>query len=219
MAFLDETQRSEIEAAIRAAEQRTSGEFVAVVARASDEYLFLPTLYAAIAALAIPPIAWAAISLLATAPADAWSAPSDLAVGLVYALQVATFVVLALALRWPPLTMLVVPRHVKLHRARRLAHELFFRLGLHETRERTGVLLFVSVGERYVEIIADRGIHEKAPPGMWEQVVADFTGKVKAGRVSEGFTGAIAACGGLLAEHFPRAAGARSQLPDVLIQI
>lgn len=219
MAFLSDAQRRDIEAAIRAAEARTSGEFVAVVARASDEYLFLPTLYAALAALAVPPILWAAISTVVVTPSSAWTAQPGLTLGLMYVLQVATFVVLALALRWTPLTMLVVPHAVKLHRSRRLAHEMFFRLGLHETRERTGVLLFVSVAERYVEIIADRGIHEKAPAGLWENVIGDFTGKVKAGRVTEGFTAAIAACGGILAQHFPRAPGSRDQLPDVLIQI
>jgi len=203
--MLSPDDRRRVEQAIRDAEARTSGEFVAVIARASDTYLFAPIAAAAAAAFATPFALW----LLGVASAFA---P-------LYAAQLAVFVALAALLRWTPATMLLVPRAVKLARARRLAHEQFHNLGLNGTRGRTGVLLFVSQAERYVEILADRGINEAVPPGTWEGVIADFTLKVRAGRSADGYIAAVTACGDLLARHFPRAPEDKDELPNVLVEL
>lgn len=203
--FLSEEERRRVEAAIRAAEARTTGEFVAVVARASDQYPLLPILYATVAAFAVPPLVWAA----GAEPALPWA----------YGAQTAAFALLALLLNWTPLTMRIVPRALKERSAARLAREQFFALGLHETRGRTGVLLFVSIAERYVEILADRGVADRTTPDLWDKVVAEFTDNVRRGRAAEGFLAAVQACGALMAEHFPRGPADRDELPDVLIQI
>ena len=65
------------------------------------------------------------------------------------------------------------------------------------------MLLFVSVAEHYVEIIADKGINDVVPTGTWEHVVAEFVEKVKSGRIADGFVGAVEACGEPLVQHFP----------------
>ena len=85
--------------------------------------------------------------------------------------------------------------------------------------ERGGLLLFVSEAEHYVEIIADRGIDAKVPPGAWDAIVAAFTTQVRAGKVADGFVAAVAACGALLAERLPIAGENPNRLPDVLIEI
>jgi len=205
MAFITSADRDRIEAAIRAAEARTSGEFVTVVARASDAYLTLPLLYASGVALMTPLV----LSLLRI---ETRALPLSL-------IQVAVFVTLALIFLWRPVTMWLVPHGAKMHRAARLAREQFFRRGLHETADRHGVLLFVSVAERYVEIVADRGIHGKVPAGAWDGIVADFTSMVRAGRVADGFIAAIDRCGDLLATHFPRRREDRDELANRLFEI
>ena len=90
---------------------------------------------------------------------------------------------------------------------------------MNRTRGRTGILLFVSVAERYVEILAARGIDEKVPPGTWKEIVAAFTRQVRRGKIADGFVGALTACGAVLISHFPRAADDRNELPDVLIEL
>ena len=85
---------------------------------------------------------------------------------------------------------------------------------MHLTRARTGVLIFVAVAEHYVEIIADEGINALVPPGTWDKAVADFVERVRAGRVAEGFLAVVEVVGTRLAEHFPRAADDRDELPD-----
>jgi len=205
MAFISAPDRERIEAAIRAAETKTSGEFVTVVARASDAYLTLPTLYASGLALMTPLV----LSLLRV---ETRALP-------LFLIQVAVFVTLALVFLWTPVTMRLVPHGAKMHRAARLAREQFFLRGLHETADRHGVLLFVSVAERYVEIIADRGIHAKVPEGAWDAIVADFTRTVGDGRVADGFVAAIERCGTLLATHFPRRPEDRDELANRLFEI
>src|SRR3546814_13777191 len=81
------------------------------------------------------------------------------------------------------------------------------------------LLIFVSVAEHYVEILADQAINEKVAQEEWDSIVAAFVAAVKQGRVAEGFEQAVDACGALLAQHFPAAPGERNELPDRLIEI
>jgi putative membrane protein len=205
MPFLTDQDRHKIASAIAAAERRTSGELVAVVAQAADDYRYVPLLWPALAGLLLPAI------LLTIEPGmSAWT---------LYLAQAAAFLLLALLAHLLPVRMALVPDSIKRRRASRLAREQFFEQGLHLTRARTGVLIFVSLAERYVEIIADDGINALVSPGTWDNAVADFVERVRAGRIPEGFIAAIEVVGTRLAEHFPRAADDRDELPDRLIEI
>ncbi len=205
MAFLTDQDRQKIADAIAAAERRSSGELVTVIAAAADDYRYIPLLWPALAALLLPAL------LLAVRPGlSAW---------LVYLVQAATFVVLALIAHLPAVHLALVPAAVKRRRASRLAREQFFEQGLHRTRAHTGVLIFVAVAEHHVEIIADAGINALVPPGTWDKAVADFVERVREGRIAEGFLAAIGQVGDRLAEHFPRTADDTDELPNRLIEI
>lgn len=203
--LLGEGDRDRITAAIRDVERQTSGELVTVVARASAGYVAFPLLAAALLALLTPAVLWIA-------------AP-DLDHLDVYTAQLGVFIVVAAATLWRPLRMRLVPLAVKRRQARRLAREQVHALGLNRTRGRTGILLFVSVAERYVEILADRGIDEKVLPGTWKEIVA--TSRVRS--ASERSPMASSARSPLAAPcssaHFPRAADDQNELPDVLIEL
>jgi putative membrane protein len=205
MAFLTDQDRARIASAIAAAERRTSGELVAVVADAADDYRYVALLWPALAALLLP-----AILLTALPALDAW---------LLYLAQAALFVVLVLLAQLRRVRLALVPAATKRRRASRLAREQFVAQGLHLTRERTGVLIFVAVAEHYVEIIADRGIAAVVPPGIWDEAVAGFVEQLRAGRVAEGFLATIALVGERLAGHFPRAPDDTDELPNRLIEI
>lgn len=205
MAFLTDTERRQLRNAIRAAEARTHGEIVTVIARTSGDYFYYPTLWAALMAISSPAL------LLA------WPIGFG-ALGIVE-LQLVLFLILTLLLRWPPIKMRLVPRAVqRLHAARR-AREQFHALGLSATQQHSGVLLFVSVAERYVEIIADYGIHAQVAPGSWQTVVNGFTARIKAGQIGDGFIEAVNAIGLYLGTHFPAAARNPNELPDHLIEL
>src|SRR5690606_3112959 len=101
-------------------------------------------------------------------------------------------------------------------RACNLARRRFIECNLHHTEGGTGILIFVSEAERYVEILVDRGIASRIDNGAWEAIVANFTERVHDGQVLEGFLGCIEACGSLLKQHVPATQG-RNQLPNRLV--
>ncbi len=198
--------KSRISAAIHAAEKQTSGEFVAVVARASDHYVFVPLFWAAVLALLFP-----GACLLLGVPAR-WVH--------LYQGQLLIFIVLTLGFLFlPTLHMLLVPRRMKHARASRLAKAQFYQQGVQLTPHHSGVLLFVSLAEHYVEIVADRGIHERIGEAHWRKIIDAFVGQVRAGRVVDGFVEAIAACGAAMAAHYPPDAADANPLSDGLIEL
>lgn len=198
--------KSRITAAIHAAERTTSGEFAAVVARASDHYVFVPLLWSAIAALLFPG------TCLLLGVAARWTH--------LYQIQLLIFIVLAvLLLSVPDLHLKLVPGRVKHARASRLAKAQFYQQGVHLTSHHSGVLLFVSLAEHYVEIVADRGIHEKIGEARWKAIIDAFVAQVRRNRVVDGFVEAIGACGAAMAEHYPPDPSATNELSDGLIEI
>lgn len=204
MAILHPTEHQTISDAVRKAEQTTSGEIVTVIAKASDQYHYIPLLWAALAALATP------------LPLVLWDARTSFEI---YLIQLAVFIVFAMVLRMPALRVAVVPGPVRRRRAHRQAMEQFLAQNLHTTKGRTGVLIFASLAEHYVEIIADEGIYSKIEPEYWDRIVADMVASLKAGQITEGFVNAIDACGKTLARHFPPGARNENELPDQLIEI
>lgn len=206
MITFSDQDKARITAAIHAAEKNTSGEFVAVVARISDHYLFLPLLWAAIVALLVP-----GVFLLFSVP---------LAYMHIYQIQLAVFIVLALLFLFvPELHLHLIPRHIKHARASRLAKAQFYLQGVHVTHDRSGVLFFVSLAEHYVEIVADRGIHEKLGEAHWQGIIRTFVEHVQKGQVVEGFVAAISACGEAMAQHYPPDPDNTDELPGGLIEI
>jgi len=205
MNIVDEAGKNKIREAVQAAERLTSGEFVTVIARRSDDYLYIPVLWAALCALITPGI----LKLLTP----------DFAQHYAYTTQAALFLVLAVVLQWEPLKMLLIPSSVKTQRASRNAHMQFYVQGLHKTKDHTGVLLFVSVAEHYVEIIADQGINDKLETGTWDKIVQSFVAQVKNNQVTDGFVEAVESCGTLMQTHFPRAADDKDELSNRLIEI
>jgi len=189
--------------AIRAAEQHTNGQIVCVLAHASSEYAHVPILWASALALLAP---WPLIHF------TEWS------VQRIFLLQIVTFIVTALVFSWMPLRLTLVPRMVRRARAHRAALEQFVVRGISHTKNRTGVLIFVSLAERYARIIADEGIAQKVQSSEWQAAIDALTGHMSAGRIAQGFTAAVERCGTVLATHAPPD-GSPNELPDRLYVI
>jgi putative membrane protein len=202
--LITESDRERIVGAIRNAELRTSGEIFCVIANGSSDYRLVP-------------IAWAAaIALFAPLPLlylTLWSAET------VYAIQLAIFVIAAIVLSRRSIRFAIVPRRRKHERAHAEAMNQFFAHELDQTEQRTGVLIFASVGERYAEIVADAGINAKVTQAVWDDAIAVMIAAIRAGRPADGFVAAIEKCGAVLAEHFPPGALNRDELPNKLVEI
>jgi putative membrane protein len=188
---LTQVDHARIHAATAAVERRTSAIFALAIVPLSERYLLYPLVWGAVLSLA----ATGALALL----------HPELGIGLGFIVNAALFVVLSLILDWRPLRLRLVPRRVRHAHARQLAHREFPARILANAQHRNGVLFFVSLGERYVEVIADRDIHARVPAGTWDRIVADFIAAVKAGQSADGFIAAIEACATVLETHYPRA--------------
>jgi uncharacterized membrane protein len=91
---------------------------------------------------------------------------------------------------------------------------VFERLGMHATEERSGVLIYVAVGDRKLAVIGDRGINERVGDAYWQQVVAAMLGHLRASRPRDGLVQAVRDVGAALRSHFPRRGDDRNELAD-----
>ncbi|MBV9512374.1 MAG: TPM domain-containing protein [Caulobacteraceae bacterium] len=203
-----------VHAAIAAAERRTSGEIVCIVARESGQYREVTFAWAAAVALLAPPAALVAglrpAFLAAGQPQDGgWivnhagglgGAPAILAG---YALvQLVLFLAALVAFSVPAVRQIVTPGRLKTAHVHARAVEQFAHR-LHGATGRTGVLIFASLAERRVQIVADQAIHAKVGEPVWNEAVAQALTRMKTGDVAGGLIAAVETCGEALAEHFP----------------
>ncbi len=97
--------------------------------------------------------------------------------------------------------------------ARDRAREVFGRFGVWDTEANNGVLIYLLIADRRVEIVADRGFRDLVTHEEWQGVCRAMEVRFRAGQFKEGALAGIAAAGVLAARHFPPA-GARNELPD-----
>ena len=101
---------------------------------------------------------------------------------------------------------------------RRAAERLFPRLGMHRTRQRNGVLIFVAPWRRRFAVLGDEGIHARVPANFWDEIAAVLAAGFRAGERTAAVERAIAAIGGGLAQHFPYdPATDVAELPDDVV--
>src|SRR5215467_2773637 len=203
-AMISDIDKARIVEAIRAAEEKTAGEIFCVIAHACGDYHLVPIAWAALVALAVPlPLIY-----LTARPA-----------GVIYLLQLAAFIVVALVLSLPMIRFRIVPKRRLWGRAHAEAMHQFLAQGIHLTEHRTGVLIFASVAERYAEIVADSGINAKVQPEAWSKAIAAMISAIKDGRPGDGFVAAVELCGEQLALHFPPGALNPDELPNKVVEI
>jgi putative membrane protein len=191
--------RKRISAAIRAAEARTSGEIVCVLAESSYDGKALAILLAAAIALALP---WLLVALTA------------LTVHRILLLQLAVFVVAAAVLCLPRVRVALAPRRLLRAAAHQAAMHQFLIRGIARTKDRSGILIFVSLAEHYARIVADDGIAARVAQSDWQAAVDALVAHMRDGRIADGFIASVELCTAPLATHFPRSTADRDELPD-----
>jgi putative membrane protein len=205
MVLVSETDQKKIADAIAEAERSTAGEIVAVIAPSSGSYVYAAFFWPAIVALAVP------------LPFIYWT---WWPIQTIYMIQLLVFAALTmLLLLWRRLRFALVPGSLKRQVAHRRALEQFLAQNLHTTAERTGVMIFVSVAERYAEIVADAQIAQHVEQTTWRGIVDELTARIGAGDPVGGFLGAIRAVAAPLAAHFPPGSHPHDSLPNHLIML
>lgn len=188
-----------IATAIRSAEARTSGEIVCVLAETSSRTTALPVFIAAVAALVTP---WLLVTFTA------------MTVYRILSLQAVVFLVLLMLLCLPRVRVALMPRRTRRAIAHRVAMEQFKSRGIAKKKDRSGILIFVSLAERYARIIADDNIAARVPQSKWQATVDALVAHMREGRIADGFVAAIESCGTELAAYFPSTGADHNELPD-----
>tara|TARA_R110000823_G_scaffold88348_6_gene196591 strand:+ start:887 stop:1504 length:618 start_codon:yes stop_codon:yes gene_type:complete len=202
MTLLNKQDQEQVAAAISAVERETDAEMVTVLTAQADNYAYIPLLWAGLIALLVPGI----INYF-----TGWLAADMLLLG-----QWGVFILLSLVFRIPGINTRLIPRSVRYWRASNLARRQFLEQNLHHTAGATGMLIFVSEAERYVEILVDRGISSQIDNDVWEAIIAAFTEQVKRGETLQGFITCIEACGTHLKTNVP-ATRQKDELPNHLV--
>ena len=221
---LTDADHDKVSAAIAAAEAKSNGEIVAVVTPLSDSYHDVALHWALVPLFAV--LAWAALRPTALEwwydfLTNGWGVDQTLG-GLLTLLMIFAalkFTVALLILKWMPLRLALTPGATKHRRVRRRAVTVFRTAAERRTVGRTGVLIYLSLGERRAEIVADEAILKVTDDSTWGEAMADLLDHVRDGRPGDGIVAAIERVGAVLAEHFPRSERDVNEIPDKLIEL
>lgn len=207
--ILTREDHERVAAAIHAAEAGTSGEIYCVLCRQSDDYFYVAGFTLAVTLLICGIVA----AWLAHAYWYAFDARF-------FSLLLAGALILGLGVMkiWPSARIRFVPKAVRYRRAHAHALNQFLARGLGRTRERTGVLLFASLAERYGVVIGDEAIDAKVSQNDWNATIAALIEGAGRGDIANGFIAAIGKAGALLREHFPARADDINELPDGIVE-
>ena len=211
--FLTAGEQERVKHCVQEVEKKTSGEIVPMVVSASYHYPTASLLGALIVSVLIATAAtaldaifkpWGALNLR-----DLWVFPAVFGVFFLAAHELIRGV--------PALKRLFITTAEITEEVEEAALTGFFRNGLSRTRDRTGILIFVSVFERRAYVLADQGINAKVSTDTWRQVVDLVVQGIRESQPAEGICRAVTRCGELLAEHFPIKPGDTNELKNLII--
>jgi putative membrane protein len=226
--MLNDKDRARISAAITEVEDKTSGEIFCVLAKDVSRYREVPLLWAAIAAFVVPPLlVLLGLHRLALAPVfTSWtdgSAPGNeglilRALSTFELVQAGIFLLVALVVAMPRVRRVMTPGALKTYRVRQAARRHFVAVGARLSKAEPHVLIYASLADRRVELVAHDAIHKAVGEGPWSESVAAVVDGMKTGKPADGFIKAIGICGAALARHFPPNGAPANRLPNTLLE-
>ena len=201
--FLDEKDLAKVSEAIKKAEDRADGELVPVVVRSSTPLhgvmtvclLFCAALFGFLQMHYFPQYETGGFA------------------GAMLAALVVGFVIAHV----PVVQRTVLPDLDEEKAVHERAELEFYRLGVHQTVKKTGILIFISLLEKKVVILADQGISDKLPPETWSKIVVEAVRGIRKGKLGDGLIHCIEACGEHLASHFPHPTEKKDELRNELV--
>jgi putative membrane protein len=200
---LSSDQQAAIRAAVSNAESHTSGEIVPLLVAQSDDYREAAAQAAAIIAAALS----LALALIIHDTSVWFFLPTAF---------VLYFPTLAVVRRLPLLNLAFTPAARVSEVVHRQAMRVFYEKGLHRTRDGNGILIFISLLERKVWILGDRGINAVIPAERWVALASALSSGIRQGQLTEALVAVIAEMGDILRQHFPSRRDDVNELPDLI---
>ena len=203
--FFTKEEREKIEAAVKAVETKTSGEIVPMVVDSSYDYPRAELIGGGTLALAVGLI-------------FSWGFGRESIWWFLPIFIVGFFAFQQLIRNFPDFKRKLIRPDELTAEVKEKALVSFLEQGLHETRDRTGILILISLFEHRVQVLADSGINAKVPEHTWEEVVDTIIHGLKTENTCAATCQAIERCGELLEEHFPRKHDDTDELPNLIIE-
>ncbi len=97
------------------------------------------------------------------------------------------------------------------------AINVFYKYGLNKTKDQTGVLIFLSIEERKIHILADEGIEKKTNQSVWNEMIVYMTENIRSGSAGAGICAVVKKVGELLTQYFPIQGGDLNELPNEVV--
>ena len=185
---IDALQKAAIEAAFSAAQQRTRAPIVCVLARASANYEFSPLLAGGLLGLLTP---WPLLMF------------TTLSAQRIFLAQLVVCFAVSAILMLSPLRFLLTPRGVRRAHAHRAALAQFQLRELDRIAERSGVLVYVSLAERYARVVAAEAATQAIAQSQWQAVIDALVADIRERGTTEALTSAAARCADVLGPAFP----------------
>jgi len=210
---LSDQEKARISEAVRAAERRTSAEIVPILVARSG--LYRDAQHRTGLALALLVLTGLLMGEAVWLP---WGWHASNAAWLIAATLMAYLIGTWLS-TWDPVIRAVTSTDRLRAKVRLRAERAFAQHGISKTRERTGVLLMLSLLERHVYVLPDEGVRARVSPERWNEVVQAVIAKLKTNDIVGGFCAGIERCGAILAEACPAHPGDNpDELPDQVVQ-
>ena len=203
--FLTKEEQDSLVQCVKDVEKRTSGEIVPVIASTSYDYR---------RAGLIGGLIFGVVAAVCTATifnrTDMWA----------FLVQFLGFffVFSRLLNAFPAMKKPFISKREMQEEVNEAAFTAFYQYGLHHTRDLTGIIIYVSVFERSVQILADKGINDKVDPNVWGEVITTITEGIRAGRSGEALCHGVTRCGELVTRNFPIKPDDTDELPNLIIE-
>lgn len=215
MIKLTAQNKEQISKAVTEAEKSTSGEIAVVVAKQSSDYAVYELTFAVIIGLIFMILGLIFYSEIDTMIMNMiWSSSKIITTSVI---GLGTFVVIILfyiLANIPFIDRLIIPKSIKNEKVREKAQLSFMNYEVGKTRDRTGILIFISKLERRVEILADVGISAVYPHDSWQKQVDRIIAGIKNKQFSEELEKVILDLGQVLAKNFPIKDDNTNELPN-----
>jgi putative membrane protein len=209
--FLSNDERARVETAVKEAEKLTAGEIVVMIISASYQYPLAIVIGAAAFALLL--------ALIFTPLAGAWLWIGGQNMWLFLGFLTVFFILFhEIIKRIPWLKQFFISRKEIDDEVEEAAITNFFDQGLYRTRDQTGVLILISVFERRVWVLADRGINTRVSESQWDDIVKMITDGIKQKRPADAICEAVEKIGELLKTYFPIKPDDTDELKNLIIE-
>jgi putative membrane protein len=217
MSLVSREDEARIAKAVAEVERHTAGEIATVVAERSHDYAYFRALVTALSVVTLATVlSWIWPVLAGRFPALDLGA--DLAGWLIPAQLLLAAPIWMLTGR-PALLRRFVPAPIQGAAVDARAKAVFLDHGVTETRDRSGVLVFLSELEHRVVILADRGIHLRVGVEGWRHHVDDLVQAIRRGRAGDGIVACVEAVGRELREAFPPREDDENELSDAVQRV